>query len=424
MILLKIRLHSHRVQWFGVTAQKSPARNAVAYVVRMLEARLGMVVDTLGKLRMVISKEIEAEVLRLHYAEKWRKGTIAAQLRVHHSTVERILVQNGVSPAQLRMRPSITDAYVDFIKGVLKEHPRLNATRIFHMARERGYPGGVDWFRDIVSRYRPRVAEEARLHLSTLPGEQAQIDWASFGKIKVGNEERKLYAFVMVLSWSRQIFLRFFLNQATANFQRGHIAAFEFFGGRVPRKCLYDNCKVVVQERLGNAIVYNPDLLALAGHYHFQPIAVPPRSPEHIRTFDKKQRVEIQKHIDDLKEAKRASKRHAGLDRLRIAAPSCIEFFVEAGNRAQNLGRLTQELTGMLELYGAQELERGVKSALIAGRIHAAAVKHAIEHERGKRGLTHTPARLRFESNALANELTIVPNTLASYGELFSKDEE
>jgi len=78
----------------------------------------------------------------------------------------------------------------------------------------------------------------------------------------------------------------------------------------------------------------------------------------------------------------------------------------------------------MLELYGAQELERGVKSALIAGRIHAAAVKHAIEHERGKRGLTHTPARLRFESNALANELTIVPNTLASYGELFSKDEE
>jgi len=417
------------------------------------------------------------------------------------------------------------------------------------MARERGYPGGVDWFRDIVSRYRPRVAEEARLHLSTLPGEQAQIDWASFGKIKVGNEERKLYAFVMVLSWSRQIFLRFFLNQATANFQRGHIAAFEFFGGRVPRKCLYDNCKVVVQERLGNAIVYNPDLLALAGHYHFQPIAVPPRSPEHkgrvergirfvrssfwparkwtdfddlnrqamewcqneaaerrwvqdekltvkeafekeavllhqmveasfpvydrkevfvgktpyvqfdcnfysipaefvkrtlsvfatesavqicdgsemiashSRTFDKKQRVEIKTHIDDLKEAKRASRRHACLDRLRIAAPSCIEFFVEAGNRAQNLGRLTQELTGMLELYGAQELERGVKSALIAGRIHAAAVKHAIEHERGKRGLTHAPVKLRFESNPLANELTIVPNTLACYGDLFSKDE-
>jgi len=129
----------------------------------------------------------------------------------------------------------------------------------------------------------------------------------------------------MVLSWSRQIFLRFFLNQATANFQQGHIAAFEFLWRSCYSKMLVRHCKVVVQERLGNAIVYNPDLLALAGHYHFQPIAVPPRSPEHIRTFDKKQRVEIQKHIDDLKEAKRASKRHAGLDRLRIAAPSCID---------------------------------------------------------------------------------------------------
>lgn len=524
---------------------KFAALNADNGVGHLRGTRLGTVVVISGNTSMAISKELEAEILRLHYAEKWKKGTIAAQLKIHHSTVERVLVQNGVSAEQLRIRPSIADAYVDFIKSVLKEYPRLNATRIFHMACERGYTGKVDWFRDIVARYRPPTSEDARLRLRTLPGEQAQVDWASFGKIKIGEVERKLYAFVMVLSWSRRIFLRFYLNQGMANFQRGHIDAFEFFGKRVPRKCLYDNCKVVVKERIGTAILYNPELLAFAGHYHFQPVAVPPKSPEqkgrvergikyvrssfwparkyadlddlneqalkwcqneaanrkwiqderltvreafekeqellhaqvdvpypvydrkdvsvgktpfvhfdcnlysipanyvkrtlsifatlkevricdgttviatHNRTFEKGKEIEEPQHISELKEEKRAARQHQSMNRLQTAAPASTKFLVEAGNRSQNLGRLTQQLIELLEIYGAQELERGLGLAFDAGRIHAAAVKHAIEHERGKRGQQLEPVRLRFESNALANELTITPNTLAAYGKLF-----
>ena len=34
-------------------------------------------------------------------------------------------------------------------------------------------------------------------------------------------------AFVMVLSWSRRIYLRFFLDGRMENFQRGHVGAFE-----------------------------------------------------------------------------------------------------------------------------------------------------------------------------------------------------
>ncbi len=231
--------------------------------------------------QMVLSKESEAEILRLHYAEKWKKTTIAKQLGIHHSTVERVLGQNGVSPERLSVRPSIADPYVDFIKKTLKDYPRINATRIFHMVVQRGYPGRVDHFRDIVSRYRTRPVSEAHLRIRTLSGEQAQTDWASFGKITIGNAERKLYAFVMVLSWSRYIFLQFYVNQGTANFQRGHIDAFEFFGNRIPRQILYDNCKVAVRERIGKAILYNPDLLSIAAHYRFEPVAVEPFQPEH-----------------------------------------------------------------------------------------------------------------------------------------------
>ena len=127
--------------------------------------------------------------------------------------------------------------------------------------------------------YRPPTSEDAYLRLSTLPGEQAQVDWASFGKIKIGNTERKLYAFVMVLSWSRYVFLKFYLNQGTANFQRGHIDAFEFFGGCLSKEIYYDNLKSAVLERIGKAIRFNPEILAFAAHYLFKPVPVEVRKP-------------------------------------------------------------------------------------------------------------------------------------------------
>lgn len=235
--------------------------------------------DEERKQNMTVSKEAEAEILRLYYAEKWRVNTIATQLGIHHSTVERVLAHNGVTPEQLRMRPSMVDPYLDFIKATLKEYPKLNATRLFHMVRERGYPGKVDHFRDIIARHRPRQKAEAFLRLRTLPGEQAQADWGHFGKIKIGNAERKLYGFVLILSWSRYIFLRFYVNQGTANFQRGHIDAFEFFGARVPREILYDNLKSAVLDRIGKAILFNPDILLLAGHYRYKPVPVEPARP-------------------------------------------------------------------------------------------------------------------------------------------------
>jgi hypothetical protein len=118
--------------------------------------------------------------------------------------------------------------------------------------------------------HRPRPVAEAYLRLRTLPGEQAQVDWGYFGKLRIGRAERALWGFVMVLSYSRHIFLRFFFGNAMANFLRGHLGAFDSFGG-VPRVLLYDNLKSAVLERVGQAIHFNPTLLELAAHYRFEP---------------------------------------------------------------------------------------------------------------------------------------------------------
>jgi hypothetical protein len=122
----------------------------------------------------MIPRALEAEILRLHHTEHWPIGTIAAQLRVHHSTVRRVLAQAGVPVAKTPVRASIVEPYLPFIVETLSKYPRLRASRLYAMVRSRGYSGAPDHFRAIVARLRPRPAAEAYLRLRTLPGEQGQ----------------------------------------------------------------------------------------------------------------------------------------------------------------------------------------------------------------------------------------------------------
>jgi transposase len=219
---------------------------------------------------MMIAPERAAEIVRLYHAEKWRPGTIARQLGVHHNTVRRVLAQAGQAPGLNSVRPSMVDPFVPLIRDTFAKFPTLRASRLYQMVQQRGYAGGPDHFRHVVARYRPTPVAEAYLRLRTLPGEQAQVDWGYFGKLRVGRAERALWGFVMVLSYSRQIFLQFFFGNAMANFLRGHVAAFASFTG-VPRVLLYDNLRSAVLERVGQAIHFNPTLLDLAAHYRFEP---------------------------------------------------------------------------------------------------------------------------------------------------------
>jgi transposase len=219
---------------------------------------------------MTIDKETEARILRYHFVEQWRVGTIATQLGIHHGVVDRVLSQAGLPKVERSLRSSIIDPYLPFIIETLKEFPTLTAVRLYEMAKQRGYPGGPSQFRQRISQLRPRKQPEAYLRLKTLPGEQAQVDWGHFGHLQIGRAKRPLMAFVMVLSWSRQIFLRFYLNAQMENFLRGHVVAFETWNG-LPKVLLYDNLKSAVLERQGDAIRFHPTLLALSAHYRFEP---------------------------------------------------------------------------------------------------------------------------------------------------------
>ena len=125
---------------------------------------------------MTIAPDLVARILRLHAAEKWRVGTIARQLHVHHDVVRRVLAGNSAElPSPLR--PSRIDPYRPFLLETLTKFPTLTSARLLGMLAERGYVGSASHLRHLVAGMRPRPAAEAYLRLRTLPGEQAQVDW-------------------------------------------------------------------------------------------------------------------------------------------------------------------------------------------------------------------------------------------------------
>ena len=86
----------------------------------------------------MISPELEAEILRLYHAEKWKVGTIAGVLRLHHSTVKRVLAQAGLPVGTRSGRPSLVDPFLAFLLETLQKYPRLCASRVYTMVKERG----------------------------------------------------------------------------------------------------------------------------------------------------------------------------------------------------------------------------------------------------------------------------------------------
>jgi transposase len=260
---------------------------------------------------MSIPPELEAQILRYYHVEKWRPNTIARQLHVHHSTVMRVLRQAGLPHTGSPPRSSAVDAFVPFILEILERFPRLTAARLFGMVQARGYRGSPSQFRHRVALLRPRKPAEAYLRLRTLPADQAQTDWGHFGHLQIGRARRPLMAFVMVLSYSRRIFLRFFLDARMASFLRGHVEAFAAFGG-CPKVVLYDNLKTAVLERQGEAIRFHPTLLAFAAHHRFEPRPVAPARG------NEKGRVE--RAIRYVRSAFFAARRFTDLDELNAQA--------------------------------------------------------------------------------------------------------
>lgn len=226
---------------------------------------------------MTVDISKEHEIRRLHDVEKWKRGTLRAELGVHSDVVDRVL-DRGAGGSLAPPRPSLVDPYEAFIAETLKTHPRLRATRLFDMIEPRGYTGGIAILRRHVAEVRPVPRGEVYLRCERLIGEQAQVDWAHVGSLAVTGGTRPLWVFVMMLAYSRAIWAELVFDLTTESLRRSLVRGARYFDG-VTRQWLFDNPKTVVLARHGDAVRFHPELLDIAGALRVQPRLCRPRRP-------------------------------------------------------------------------------------------------------------------------------------------------
>ena len=176
------------------------------------------------------------------------------------------------------------DAFKGQVVRWLDAHP-YSAQQIYQRLCEAGYQGGRTIVKDYVHRIRPRP-QQAFLKLDFAPGEAAQVDWGEYATIAVGSTRRRLSFFVMVLCYSRRMYLEFTVSQTMEFFLQCHENAFAAFGG-VAGRVMVDNLKSAVLQRLvGEAPMFNPKYLDFSRHWGFE------ITPCNIRAGNEKGRVE------------------------------------------------------------------------------------------------------------------------------------
>lgn len=207
------------------------------------------------------------QIKHLAQTQGLNASQIAQELALDPRTVSYWLAQDHFRPRKTGRRRSKLDPFKAEIVRMLEKYP-YSAAQVMQRISAQGFDGGYSIVKDYVRTVRPR-RHSAFLKLAFAPGECAQVDWGSYGSVKVGQTRRKLSFFVMVLCYSRMMYVEFTVSQTMEHFLACHQHAFEAFGG-VSKNVMVDNLKSAVLRRtVGQAPVLNPKYLAFANHMGF-----------------------------------------------------------------------------------------------------------------------------------------------------------
>jgi len=220
----------------------------------------------------------ETRVLLRHYLEQGiAKSELARKLglsrrTIHHliatGQLERDLDQN---PVQYTPRPAVAgklEPFKPIIRARLEIYPELSGVRLYEEVKAAGYTGGYGQVKRFVATIRPAAAPEPVVRFETEPGKQAQVDFARF-QLPWGVR----YALVVVLGYSRLLWLRFYARQDMATLVRGLEECFAALAG-VPHELLFDQMRAVVTKDLrlsGGGLLHNLEFLRFAHHWNFTP---------------------------------------------------------------------------------------------------------------------------------------------------------
>lgn len=216
----------------------------------------------------MLSVEDQAQILSLYFSQKKKVRCIAREIGINRKTVKAVIERRTVHlNIKRHQRSSILDPYKSIIENYLKDDPKIPANTILKRIREEGYSGGYTILKDWIYRQKPlygKSKKEAFLDLNFVSGECTQVDWGEFGD--VFGDGVKIHCFVMVLCYSRLLYIEFTRSEKFEDFIRCHENALRYFGG-VTQEYWYDNLATAVSERHGKLIRFNARFFAYMGHY-------------------------------------------------------------------------------------------------------------------------------------------------------------
>jgi len=198
------------------------------------------------------------QVKQLYEVEKLSQRQIAGKLGISRKTVLRILREDGIRKP---LRETIFKPYERLVQQWYREYPFLKVTQAYERLKGYGYSGGYD----IVKLHTQSLRKKKTgwFHeLEFLPGEEAQVDWMEW-RFPFGI----LYGFVLILAYSRYLYVHFYPRHSLEFFLDGHLRAFREMGG-VAHRHRYDNLKSVVLRRTPE-LTFNAQFLDFVRHYGF-----------------------------------------------------------------------------------------------------------------------------------------------------------
>lgn len=227
----------------------------------------------------VVGREQWAEIKFL-VASGWKIARIARETGMDRKTIRKIAQSEEYQGYKKReKRESILAPWREFIiqRSVQVD---FNATKLYRELVEKGYPGSYSLVKEVIRPLRQqfRAAELAFMRFETPPGKQAQVDWGTY-TLPIGDESTRVHIFVMILGYSRSMYVEFTCNERLETLLQCHQNAFAWFGG-CPEEILYDNMKTVVLDRKSNNIHFHPGFLDFANLNGFTPRLCRPLRPQ------------------------------------------------------------------------------------------------------------------------------------------------
>lgn len=196
---------------------------------------------------------------------------IARDFGISKNTVRKVIRTEIRRPyARTVNKSGVLDEFMPFLTARAPE-VNFNATILFRELKEQQYMGGYSTVKNAVRPLRSafQQAQAACIRFETPPGHQAQMDWGS-AWVMLGTEKVRIRIFVLVLCYSRCIYVEFTLDEKLPTLISCHENAFDWFGG-LTEEILYDNPRTIVLHRGTEEARLNPSFLDFCRYWGYRP---------------------------------------------------------------------------------------------------------------------------------------------------------